>query len=440
MAEFSQKLVKILTTHNSPSLFPIVKNGQLTLLSVWVHNKTIREQWLDSNLHLRDDIGILLTHGSKSHVVLVEVIRSAKEFMSSVDGAAIALKVHVLVVINVGNLLGDLHLVDKLIEIRVNAIDELEFLLVGLLSAEIVLLHHLLLEVVQLVEVDVATSTLHRSVMNIALEVGERTLKDLRNGLVTEGVVTILGDVRSLDQVYELRGVLVEGLSEVALVNILHPANRELVTEAGVKLNAVDGRGVAVVTPGGLVVVGSSKGVDTTIVSGLAPHGARVTGLHVVDDLLEHLLLSHGLEGLHELVRVEILVGEANYIWTTVIGENEEDGILFGGLEDLASGALVTGEDLEVGLGVDLVAFVVDDVVLIVVEGIIARSVVEGVGDGVFLAGGDIILGKDDDVLGLVAVLDEDVVGVGNIGLMSVVPVAFGASDEDSPVVSGSEA
>ncbi len=399
-------------------------------------NKTISEQWLDSNLHLRDNIGILLTHGSKSHVVLVEVIRSAKEFMSSVDGAAIALKVHVLVVINVGNLLGDLHLVDEFIEIRVNARNELEFLLVSVLSAEVVLLHHLSLEVVQLVEVDITTITLNRSVNGVALDVSKRTLKDFRNGLVKEGLVTILGDVRLLDHVSDDSSVLIEGLLEVALIDVLHPVNRELITEAGAELNAVDDRGVAVVSPGGLVVVGSSKGVDAAIGSGLAPHGTRVTGLHVVDDLLEHLLLSHGLEGLHELIRVEIIVGEADYIWATVIGEDEKNIILFGGLEDLASGALVTGEDLDVGLGVDLVAFVVDNVVLIVVDGIITRSVVEGVGDGIGLAGGDIVLGEDNDVLGLVAVLDEDVVGVGNIGLVSVVPVTIGTSNEDGPVVS----
>ena len=399
-------------------------------------NKTISEQWLDSNLHLRDNIGILLTHGSKSHVVLVEVIRSAKEFMSSVDGAAIALKVHVLVVINVGNLLGDLHLVDEFIEIRVNARNELEFLLVSVLSAEVVLLHHLSLEVVQLVEVDITTITLNRSVNGVALDVSERTLKDFRNGLVKEGLVTILGDVRLLDHVSDDSSVLIEGLLEVALIDVLHPVNRELITEAGAELNAVDDRGVAVVSPGGLVVVGSSKGIDAAIGSGLAPHGTRVAGLHVVDDLLEHLLLSHSLEGLHELIRVEIIVGETDYIWATVIGEDEKNIILFGGLEDLASGALVTGKDLDVGLGVDLVAFVVDNVVLIVVDGIITRSVVEGVGDGIGLAGGDIVLGEDDDVLGLVSVLDEDVVGVGNIGLVSVVPVTIGTSDEDGPVVS----
>ena len=51
--------------------------------------------------------------------------------------------------------------------------------------------------------------------------------------------------------------------------------------------------------------------------------------------------------------------------------------------------------------------------VLVVVDGIVARMIVEGVTEGVVGIGGDIVGAEDDDVLGLVSVLDEDVVGVG---------------------------
>ena len=318
--------------------------------------------------------------------------------------------------------------------------NEVEFSLVGLLVLEVVGSHHAALEVVEVVVVDITTITLHRRVANVALDVSEIALKDLGNRLVAEGLVSVLRDVGVLNERTDVGDVIVEGLGEVALIDVLHPANGELVAETSIVIDAVDNGVVAVGGPGGLHVGSGGDGVDAAVSSEVLPHGARVAGLHVVDDLLEHLLLPHGLEGLHELVGVEIGLGEADDVGTAVIEESEENSILLSGLEDLAASALVAGEDLEVVLGGDGVALVVDHVVLVVVDGIIAGFVEEGVGDGVLGRVGDVILGEHDDVLGLVAVLDEDMVSVGVIGLVSVIGETFGAGDEDGPLLGGGQA
>ncbi len=348
--------------------------------------------------------------------VLHHVIRSAELVLHKLDRLSVALRVaDGASRKNINDLAVLLHLSNEIVEVLVDSVDEVQFLVVFVLELTGIGSGHLSLEEVELVEVDVATNALGGLVLLVHLDVGEITLEDLRNGVILEGHITVLADVGFLDDAGEVLGVLLEGLVEAALIDVLHPVNGKLITEAGVEVLALDdGFIVAVVGPGGLVRVGSGEAVDTTVLLEVDEHGARVAGLHVVDDLLEHLLLSHGLEGLLEIFTVEVSAdGEGDDVIVAVVKVSEEDDILRCGLEDLVSGGLVAGEDLDVVGDAGVVELVVNDEVLVVVDGIVARMIVEGVTEGVVGIGGDIVGAEDDDVLGLVSVLDEDVVGVG---------------------------
>ncbi len=381
-------------------------------------------------------------HCAKNVEVLHHVVGSAKLVLHEINRLHVALIVlDGLSGVDIDVVTESLHSRDELVEVLVDSVDEVQFLVVLSLSLTRVGRSHLSLEVVQFVEVDVTTNALGGLVLLVHLEVSKITLEDLRNGIALEGHIAVLADVGLLDGVLEVLGVLLEGLVEVALIDVLHPVNGKLITEAGVHIDSLDdGFIVAVVGPGGLGGIGSGEAVDAAILLEVDEHGARVASLHVVDDLLVHLLLLHGSEGILKSLTIEVSTdGEADEILGTVVEVSEEDGIFGSRSEDLASSGGVSNEDLEVGDGVGIASLVVDDEVLVVVDGIVARMVVEGSREGIADAVGDIVAAEDDDVLGLVSVLDEDVVGVSGIGLMSVVPVADGTGDNDGPLLGGGD-
>ena len=116
-----------------------------------------------------------------------------------------------------------------------------------------------------------------------------------------------------------------------------------------------------------------------------------------------------------------------------VVKEDEDFWILIT-LKDRTPGSLrVSFEDCEEGFFIDLVSSVVD--LRGAVDIVASRTVENHALDRVFLVGSDIIVHHVNYMISSDSVLHEDLVGMGNICLVSVVPVVFWTSDEDGPVV-----
>jgi len=94
---------------------------------------------------------------------------------------------------------------------------------------------------------------------------------------------------------------------DVVSIRVFHPLNREGITEARVNVSSVYCIiWVAVVTPRALMVVGSGHSIDTGISSKVGEHGTRFTSFDIKNELVEHLLLSHGVNGRLELIGIEV--------------------------------------------------------------------------------------------------------------------------------------
>lgn len=69
------------------------------------------------------------------------------------------------------------------------------------------------------------------------------------------------------------------------------------------------------------------------------------------------------------------------------------------------------------------------------VELITVLFVIEGAREGILIIVSDIVEHHDDDVIGAHAILDQQVVGVGNISLVAIVPVSVRASNEHGSMI-----
>jgi len=54
------------------------------------------------------------------------------------------------------------------------------------------------------------------------------------------------------------------------------------------------------------MVVGSGHSIDTGISGKVGEHGARFTSFDIKNELVEHLFLSHGVNGRLELIGIEV--------------------------------------------------------------------------------------------------------------------------------------
>merc|ERR1719361_1097949 len=89
-------------------------------------------------------------------------------------------------------------------------------------------------------------------------------------------------------------------------LSVLHPVDGEQVTEAGADVGAIDvGVGATVGSPGAEGGVGGSHGEDVLGCVEIGEHGARLAGLKVEDELLEHAGVLHRLKGAVELISVD---------------------------------------------------------------------------------------------------------------------------------------
>jgi hypothetical protein len=150
----------------------------------------------------------------------------------------------------------------------------------------------------------------------------------------------------------------------------------------------------------------------------------------------------HLFEGFKEGVCVELGGGEGDEACSSVVGEKDEDVIIGSRLENSSGsfsldGCCVTFQDGEEVVGSDVALGIVDldagiDIdALLVVGGLVENFAFEGVVGVV----SEVVVSESDDLVGIEAALDECLIGMVDIGLMSVVGPGVGASYEDGPVV-----
>mmetsp|Transcript_60792 Transcript_60792/g.133165 ORF Transcript_60792/g.133165 Transcript_60792/m.133165 type:complete len:489 (-) Transcript_60792:7-1473(-) len=375
----------------------------------------------------------------------VVALRSGAVLVESVDQVVVALHfLHIILVslelllaallVDVGAGLGCDALEDGVISLA--ALHDLHQLLPGrllVLSCSIVPCPE------RLVHIDVAR--VHGAAGNVHGFCGRQGLH-VTNGLVLEGLVAEAAHVALVGQLGDLLDLGAESLGGIlAEIIILHPVHGEQIAQARSNGFALHHRFItAVGAPRRLLGIGGSDCQDLAIRSEIWEHGAALAGFHVEDQLLEHLLALHGLQGLGELLHVQHrAIGEGHQTHTTVVDEVHEDGVLLGALEHLALGSLgVAGQHVHEELGGHLLATVVHLAALVDIWGVIARLVVQLSLERVLGVVRNIILHHEDNVLSWDATLHHELVCMAAVSLVSVVPEAGGSCSDDRPLLSRS--
>lgn len=339
-------------------------------------------------------------------------------------------------------------LADELGEVLIGLLAGSELLLVVLLSVGVAELH------LVLVEVEGVVTRVPLLGGGDTLGVHAALAGDLSNEVAERGVapgeITVLKRVGGGGEVLGVIELLLKGeLGQVLDVILLEPEATPDLTEAAADVLAIDGIIVtllltrAVGTPAGLVGNGGGKSVDVDVLGEVEPHGAGLAGLEVVDKAVEELLLVHLNKSGDEVLGLqEGVIGHGDDTGATVVDVVEEDVAALVGLEDLdlilvgelLHLLLVAEKNVEVDLGADL-GLVINDDTLVEVALVVTGMVEDLAGEGVVLVVGEVIGSDGDDVLGVEAVVEEDVVHVVDIRLVSVVVVASGAGKEDGPLV-----
>jgi len=195
--------------------------------------------------------------------------------------------------------------------------------------------------------------------------------------------------------------------------------------------------------PRAFFTIGSSGSIDVNIFrEEFFEHGAGFTGFNIENHFLVHLVVVHEVQGLDEVVSIEVIRAsrEGNETNGTVISKVDKDVVFSSALEDLlATSSLgIALEDGQEVLGGDISSLIVDlDTSIDVLTGLQERRlVVDFTGPGVFRVVGDIVISHSDDVSSRDAVVSQDLVGMEDIRLMSVVVVVVRTGNEDGVVSS----
>mmetsp|Transcript_125489 Transcript_125489/g.354995 ORF Transcript_125489/g.354995 Transcript_125489/m.354995 type:complete len:394 (+) Transcript_125489:246-1427(+) len=263
------------------------------------------------------------------------------------------------------------------------------------------------------------------------LEVPER--------LELEGHVAEGGDVALVgSQCHALHlgaDALCRGRAKVA---VFHPRDGKQVPQACFqRLSANCVVGGAVVPPRGLPRVGGGDREDLLVGREAGEHRAALARLHVEEQLLVHVPLLHLPERLRQLPAVQLrAVGECDDANATVVDKIQEYTVLSCAPEHLPArghAGLIPRDDAEEELCGHGLPAVVHPAPLVDVGCITPRLVEELPGKWVLVAGGNIVLHHQDDILGGDPSLQHHVVGVARVGLVPVVPVPGGARRDHGP-------
>mmetsp|Transcript_40598 Transcript_40598/g.50052 ORF Transcript_40598/g.50052 Transcript_40598/m.50052 type:complete len:237 (+) Transcript_40598:287-997(+) len=147
----------------------------------------------------------------------------------------------------------------------------------------------------------------HIDITSIHVAAGQRYFREGRachfhvtNGLILKGLITKAANMALVGALRHLGNLRAESFrSQFSQIIVLHPAHREEIPQAGTDvLSLHHGCITAVGAPRGFLAVGRRHGQDLAVSMEVWEHGATFARLHVKDQLLEHLLALHGLQGL----------------------------------------------------------------------------------------------------------------------------------------------
>jgi hypothetical protein len=139
-----------------------------------------------------------------------------------------------------------------------------------------------------------------------------------------------------------------------------------------------------------------------------------------------------------KVLGIEVLRWECNETGSAMVGKVQEHSIVLSRLEDTSTSdsSRISTEDGEIVLWSYILSRVVDNTPNIHIITLCGSGlIVQGPTQGVLRTIHGIIVRKHDDVLGLVPVTHQDLVGVACVGLVTVVPEAIGAGHEDGELL-----
>jgi len=249
----------------------------------------------------------------------------------------------------------------------------------------------------------------------------------------SHALITILASLAvALDVGLDVVKLILEGVAGLGVdLSIVDP-------EEGVDISDVG-------TDGIIPVVGKAAGADRSS-SGdvhivrdgdLVEDRTSEAGLNVEDEVLEELPGGHLVESVLHLGSIEIAtIGEADSTLRAVIVEEDKHVILISRLESLAAADarhILTSKDLDEVLASDKVA---SEILRNTVIHIRAVGLVDDLtGLGVLRVTSDIILHHNDDVLVGNTHLVDNLIGVADISLVTIVVITIGTSSKNNPGV-----
>jgi len=268
----------------------------------------------------------------------------------------------------------------------------------------------------------------------------DRLSLDINAGLVVlsklEGsklLLTILAGLTvTLDVLLDVIKLILEGVTGLAVdLSIVDP-------EEGVDISDVGTDGRIVVVSKAACTDGSGSGdIDVGRELELVEDRAREASLNVEDEVLEHLPGSHGIEGLLHLGGIEVAATrEAHGTLRTVIIEEDKDVIVRTRLEGLATADtlhVLTSKNLEESLTVDIAASVILRNTVVHIRTV--RLVDDSTLLGVLSIVGDIILHHNNDTLIRDTHLVDNLIGMADISLMTIVVITIRTSSKNNPGV-----
>jgi len=246
-------------------------------------------------------------------------------------------------------------------------------------------------------------------------------------------LVTILAGLTvALDVGLDVVKLILEGVAGHAVdLSIVDP-------EEGVDISDVGTDGVIVVVCEAAGTDRSGSGhINVGWEDKLVEDRAREAGLDVEDEVLEELVLGHGVKKILHLVSIKIAtIREAHGTLRAVIIEENKDVIIRARLEGLATASashILTRKDADESLAVNKVTSII-----LRNSGIHIRAsglVDDLTGLGVRGVVGDIILHHNDDVFIRNTHLVDNLISMANISLVTIVVVTIRTSSKNNPSV-----
>jgi len=251
---------------------------------------------------------------------------------------------------------------------------------------------------------------------------------------VLDGFITILASLTvAFDVLLDVIELILESVTGLAVnFSIMDP-------EEGVDISDVGTDGIIPVVSKAAGTNRSGSGnINVRGKNKLVEDRAREAGLDVDDEFLEHVLRSHGVDDSLHLVAIKIAtIREAHSTLTAVIIEENENIIIRTRLKSLATANarhILTSHDLN-----PVVAVNIWSSIILRNSGIHIRAVglVDDLsGLGVTRVTSNIILHHNNDTFIRDTHVVDDLIGVANISLVTIVVVTITTSSEENPSLS----